>query len=503
MAEGKAERDVFWVDPETRGVIPLDGFHVPRRLARTVRAGRFRITVDRDFPRVVRGCARRTGAPARILDQRAHLRGLLRAAPAGARPQRGGLARRYVGRRPLWRGTGCRVLRREHVQRRAGCQQGRTRASGRTPEGGRLHPAGYPVRHPAPQPLRRGRDAARPLPFAARRCAPAPRDLLSVRLLRCSVFRCRRRLGTGEHPDVVDWVLERRETRRGREHPTRIEAHRALIVLYLVDLKEGHVLRRLFGRRRVTGAHNDAERSETDRPVERRFQPGGPCHHLVQRLEHREPALGRGGSRAIDQGRPERCTRDQEKKTDPHLLRAECELADQLLEQERGLGVRDAAAVGDQSLLGARLEVDELAAEQAVADHCRRGIQRKLDRLVDAHAEHGAVGLGLECALDHAADLDTADAHIGPVGDAVNTVERGAHLVAAHRGNAAPGIGEDDEADGHRQHHCTQQGLDKAPRHGDFLPCFYAEDCCLAPPWQGRLESQFDTVHTVSGTNSG
>ena len=61
MAESKAERDVFWVDPETRGVIPLDGFHVPRRLARTVRAGRFRITVNRDFPRVVRGCARRTG----------------------------------------------------------------------------------------------------------------------------------------------------------------------------------------------------------------------------------------------------------------------------------------------------------------------------------------------------------------------------------------------------------------------------------------------------------
>jgi len=60
MAEGKAEQDVFWVDPETRGVIPLDDFHVPRRLARTVRTGRFRITVDHDFPRVVRGCARRT-----------------------------------------------------------------------------------------------------------------------------------------------------------------------------------------------------------------------------------------------------------------------------------------------------------------------------------------------------------------------------------------------------------------------------------------------------------
>ena len=61
MAEGKAEADVFWVDPEKRGVIPLDRFHVPRRLARTVRAGHFEIAVDRDFARVMRGCARRTG----------------------------------------------------------------------------------------------------------------------------------------------------------------------------------------------------------------------------------------------------------------------------------------------------------------------------------------------------------------------------------------------------------------------------------------------------------
>ncbi len=61
MAEGKAEPEVFWVDPEKRGVIPLDRFHVPRRLARTVRAGHFEIAVDRDFARVMRGCARRTG----------------------------------------------------------------------------------------------------------------------------------------------------------------------------------------------------------------------------------------------------------------------------------------------------------------------------------------------------------------------------------------------------------------------------------------------------------
>ena len=44
-------------------------------------------------------------------------------------------------------------------------------------------------------------------------------------------------------------------------------------------------------------------------------------------------------------------------------------------------------------------------------------------RLVDAHAEHGAEGLGLKLAVDHRADLDAADAHIGTVGDAVHAVE--------------------------------------------------------------------------------
>ncbi len=60
MAASKGAEDVFWVNPERRGVIPLDSFHVSKRLARIVRAGRFRVTVDRDFARVMRGCARRT-----------------------------------------------------------------------------------------------------------------------------------------------------------------------------------------------------------------------------------------------------------------------------------------------------------------------------------------------------------------------------------------------------------------------------------------------------------
>jgi len=57
MAEQRDDQDVFWVDPDWRGVIPLDEFYVPKRLARTVRSARFHVTVDQDFPAVIQGCA--------------------------------------------------------------------------------------------------------------------------------------------------------------------------------------------------------------------------------------------------------------------------------------------------------------------------------------------------------------------------------------------------------------------------------------------------------------
>jgi leucyl/phenylalanyl-tRNA--protein transferase len=50
---------VFWVDPRRRGILPLDGFHVSRSLARTLRRGVFRVTFDTAFDRVVQGCAER------------------------------------------------------------------------------------------------------------------------------------------------------------------------------------------------------------------------------------------------------------------------------------------------------------------------------------------------------------------------------------------------------------------------------------------------------------
>jgi len=57
MADARDDARVFLIDPEHRGVIPLDRFHVPRRLARTVRADRFEIRTDSAFAEVVATCA--------------------------------------------------------------------------------------------------------------------------------------------------------------------------------------------------------------------------------------------------------------------------------------------------------------------------------------------------------------------------------------------------------------------------------------------------------------
>jgi leucyl/phenylalanyl-tRNA--protein transferase len=57
MAESRRGDRLYWLDPELRGIIPLDGFHLPRRLLRTVLAGDFTVTSNRDFKGVMAGCA--------------------------------------------------------------------------------------------------------------------------------------------------------------------------------------------------------------------------------------------------------------------------------------------------------------------------------------------------------------------------------------------------------------------------------------------------------------
>lgn len=62
MAEAADDPEIFWVRPEMRGVIPLDEFHIPKSLSKTLRQGRFEIRFDSDFQGVINGCAEaRTG----------------------------------------------------------------------------------------------------------------------------------------------------------------------------------------------------------------------------------------------------------------------------------------------------------------------------------------------------------------------------------------------------------------------------------------------------------
>ena len=57
MAEAADDPEVFWVRPEMRGIIPLDGFHVPRSLQKVIRRAGFDIRLDHDFGGVIDGCA--------------------------------------------------------------------------------------------------------------------------------------------------------------------------------------------------------------------------------------------------------------------------------------------------------------------------------------------------------------------------------------------------------------------------------------------------------------
>ncbi|TAD91448.1 MAG: leucyl/phenylalanyl-tRNA--protein transferase [Alphaproteobacteria bacterium] len=60
MAEHRDDSEIFWVNPERRGILPLDGFHVPRSLAKVLRQERFVVTVDTAFDAVVAACAEAT-----------------------------------------------------------------------------------------------------------------------------------------------------------------------------------------------------------------------------------------------------------------------------------------------------------------------------------------------------------------------------------------------------------------------------------------------------------
>jgi leucyl/phenylalanyl-tRNA---protein transferase len=57
---GHDDGTIGWYDPDPRAIFPLEAFHIPRRLARTIRSGRFEIRVDSAFSAVIDACAERT-----------------------------------------------------------------------------------------------------------------------------------------------------------------------------------------------------------------------------------------------------------------------------------------------------------------------------------------------------------------------------------------------------------------------------------------------------------
>jgi leucyl/phenylalanyl-tRNA---protein transferase len=63
MAEGPDDPELHWYEPKRRGILPLDGFHVARSLAKRVRADDFEVVADRDFDAIISACA--TPAPGR------------------------------------------------------------------------------------------------------------------------------------------------------------------------------------------------------------------------------------------------------------------------------------------------------------------------------------------------------------------------------------------------------------------------------------------------------
>ena len=121
---------MVWWSPDPRAIIELDGFHMSRRLRRTLRSGKFQVTCDRDFEGVIRGCATAPGRGAgNTWLTSAMIAAYCRMHELGHAHSVEVWHEGEAGRRHLWRG-GRRIIRgREHVSPCAGCVDGGCRAS--------------------------------------------------------------------------------------------------------------------------------------------------------------------------------------------------------------------------------------------------------------------------------------------------------------------------------------------------------------------------------------
>jgi leucyl/phenylalanyl-tRNA--protein transferase len=60
MAESAEDNTLYWVEPEFRGILPLEAFHASHSLSKTVRRGKFEVKVDTAFAEVIAGCAQKS-----------------------------------------------------------------------------------------------------------------------------------------------------------------------------------------------------------------------------------------------------------------------------------------------------------------------------------------------------------------------------------------------------------------------------------------------------------
>ena len=167
MAESAEDPSLYWIEPDLRGIIPLDRFYVSSRLARTVRSDQFKVTVNRDFDGVIDGCAEpQPGRPRTWINER--IRSLYRKLHERRHCHSlevyldgelvGGLYGVALGRAFFGESMFHRDARR--VEGRAG-------ASGRAAARRRLRAARHAVRHRSPQDVRSDRGAAPAISQAA------------------------------------------------------------------------------------------------------------------------------------------------------------------------------------------------------------------------------------------------------------------------------------------------------------------------------------------------
>ena len=105
MADDRQAGSVFWVEPERRAILPLDGFHLSKSLRKTVRAERFEVTADTAFAQVIALCAQSAqDRPTTWINHdieeafvRLHQRKLAHSVEVWSRPEDGDGERRLVG----------------------------------------------------------------------------------------------------------------------------------------------------------------------------------------------------------------------------------------------------------------------------------------------------------------------------------------------------------------------------------------------------------------------